>query len=191
MTDIMNIKLFNTINAYAGQNIIIDKIAIILAEYLPFIFIAWLVFLWIKEKRIYKDIVLWSSYTAIIGVSINFLITAFYFHPRPFMMKIGTLLIHHGPETSFPSDHTTFMMSIAVMLISSKESRVSGIMLVLLSVIGGISRVFCGLHFPLDIFGSLVVSLIACVVLMVIKEKLYFVNNFIVSKYKYYKIIAD
>lgn len=189
MKDVMNIQLFNAINMYAGKNPIVDRLAMILAEYLPLIFIVWLILLWIKKDRTHKDIALWSGYTSVIGVLLNFLITAFYFHPRPFMMNLGKLLIDHGPETSFPSDHTTFMMSVAFMLIYCKESRVGGITLFLLSIVGGVSRVYCGLHFPLDILGSFFVSLTACIISIAIREKIYFVNNFVVSKYN--KIITN
>jgi len=104
------------------------------------------------------------------------------------MMKIGTLLIPHDPETSFPSDHTTFMLSIAIMLVFNKESRRTGIIFLLLSTIGGISRIFCGLHFPVDIIGSFFVAVIACLIVKSLKYKLSYVNNYIITIYQ--KIIS-
>jgi len=125
MTDTINIKIFHAINAYASQNTTIDNIAIILAEYLPILFILWLPYLWFHKDDNSKNIALLAGYSAVLGVLLNFLITAFYFHPRPFMMKTGTLLIPHDPETSFPPDHTTFMLSIAIMLVFNKESKLT------------------------------------------------------------------
>ena len=99
------------------------------------------------------------------------------------MMKIGTLLISHAPETSFPSDHTTFLFSIALMLVCFAETRKSGLMLLVLSLIGGVARVFCGVHFPLDIVGSIIVSILASSFIFLIKVKVQRINNFIINIY--------
>lgn len=100
------------------------------------------------------------------------------------MIGIGTLLVHHAPETSFPSDHTTFMLSIAIMLIYLKNSRTQGITLLVLSLIGGISRVFCGLHFPLDILGSIIIALMSSFFIYRIRENLNSLNSLIVTNFQ-------
>ncbi|MCK5098087.1 MAG: undecaprenyl-diphosphatase, partial [Desulfobacteraceae bacterium] len=173
MLNKINIEFFNAINIFASNNEIVDLFAIFAAKYSPFIFILWLLFLWFKKSKTkrgsYKNIVLLSTYSAIVGISLNFIIANLYFHPRPFMMKIGTLLISHAPETSFPSDHTTFLFSIALMLVCFAETRKSGLMLLVLSLIGGVARVFCGVHFPLDIVGSIIVSILASSFIFLIK----------------------
>jgi len=97
------------------------------------------------------------------------------------MVGIGTLLVPHAPETSFPSDHTTFMLSIAIMLIYFKNSRAQGITFLVLSLIGGISRVFCGLHFPLDIIGSIIIALLSSFLIYCIRQNLNPLNSFIIS----------
>jgi undecaprenyl-diphosphatase len=181
MIEELNNNIFYSINIYAGRNTAIDHFARITAEYLPLVFVLWLLVLWFKKENINKNIALFAGYSTVVGISLNFLITAFYFHPRPFMVGIGTLLVPHAPETSFPSDHTTFMLSIAIMLIYFKNSRTQGITFLVLSLIGGISRVFCGLHFPLDIIGSIIIALLSSFLIYCIRENLNPLNSFIIS----------
>lgn len=182
MLNQLNIIIFNSINKFAGSNHILDIIAVATAKYLLFVFIIALLFFWFKNTE-YKNIALYSGYSAILGLSLNFLITLFYFHPRPFMEHIGTLLINHVPETSFPSDHTTLMMSIAFMLLYYKKTRNIGIFLSLLSIIGGTARVFSGIHFPFDIIGSFFVAIIASYAVFLLKTKLQKLNKFILNLY--------
>lgn len=154
-----------------------------MAEYLPFLFIAVLIYLWFSQKVGGKRISLYAGYSAVLGVVFNLLITVFYFHPRPFMDKIGTTLINHVPETSFPSDHTTFMLSVAMTLLIIKETRKTGIILCFFGIIGGLSRVFCGIHYPLDILGSLAVALVSSSLVLTFSTKLEIVNKFIINAY--------
>lgn len=183
MLEKININIFQAINAYAGQNSIVDCLAIIMAKYLPLFFIFWLLYLWFRGNNQRKKYALFAGYSAVVGLLINFIIAIFYFHPRPFMMNLGRLLVSHKPDTSFPSDHTTFMLSIAFMLSYFKETRKSGLVLSLLGLLGGLSRVFSGLHFPLDIAGSFIVSLFSSILVWLFKDKLSLVNAYIISIY--------
>jgi len=178
-----NIHLFNYINHFAGRIPITDKIMIFTARYLFVFFILYLIYMWFKKSKIYKDVALDSVYSALLGLLFNFLITSFYFHPRPFMLHLGKLLIPHPPETSFPSDHTTFMLSIAFMLIYSKGTRISGIVLSVFGLIGGFSRVYCGLHFPLDIIGSFTVALLSSLSIHFLRNRLKRLNRIIINLY--------
>lgn len=161
MIEDVNIALFKSINSFAGINPVLDYLGIITANYLPFIFILWLAYLGFRKERAGKKIALYAGFSAALGILFNFLISSVYYHPRPFMLHIATLLIPHAAESSFPSDHTTFMLSIAFLLIYYRETRASGIVLSIMGVVGGLARVFSGLHFPLDILGSIGVALIA------------------------------
>jgi len=179
----INIKIFSIINQYAGSNQVVDKIAVVIAEYLPFVFILALIYLLFSTDSENKHSALYSGYSAIVGVLVNLFITLFYFHPRPFMENIGTTLIKHAPESSFPSDHTTFMLSVATMLTFAKSTRVIGIILFLLGLLGGFFRVFCGIHFPADILGSFVVSVFASIVIFTLRKILVPVNNYVIHIY--------
>ncbi len=184
MVENINTAIFEYINQFAGSNLALDNIAVLTAKYMPFVFILWLLYLWLKHNNECKDIVLYSAYSAAFGLAINFLIGLFYYHPRPFMAYAVKLLIHHKPENSFPSDHTTFMLSIAFMLFYFKKTRASGLAMLILGLAGGIARVFCGVHFPMDIIGSLLVSLLASLVIYLSRDKFKALNKFAVSLWR-------
>ena len=149
----LNITIFRFINHFAGKNYLIDDILIIIAQYLPIIFLLVLFVLWFKKEKKgqlsdeqYKDIVIYSGWAVILGITFSFIISRFYFHPRPFMVFVGKTLIHHRPDSSFPSDHTTFMLAIAFMLLYFKKTKFIGLVLFSLAIIGGVARIFCGVH---------------------------------------------
>jgi undecaprenyl-diphosphatase len=178
MTDI-NLALFNIINGLAGKNYFLDTVAIFTAKYLIYIFGIYLIYLWFLRSK-YRQEVLFAGYAALIGLGINFIITQFYFHPRPFMIPTGTLLIPHAPETSFPSDDTTSMFAISLMLLIVEELRSKGVIFFIFAFIGGLSRVYTGLHFPMDIAGSLFVAIFSAGLLLLLKQYIVPINRIII-----------
>ncbi len=180
--DKLNVRVFEAINHFAGNNIILDKFEITMAKYLPFLFILFLLYLWFSKNK-FKNFALYSGYSATLGIFSNFLISLLYFHPRPFTNHLGTLLINHSSDTSFPSDHTTFMLSIAFMLLYFKKTRKAGIILSILGIIGGVARIYCGVHYPFDILGSVTVAIISSGIIFLSKKELQQLNNLIISLY--------
>jgi undecaprenyl-diphosphatase len=75
------------------------------------------------------------------------------------------------------------MLSIAATLLFIRSTRIIGCILFFLGLLGGASRVFCGVHFPLDIFGSLLVSMVSTSVIWVLRKKLIVINEFTVNVY--------
>ncbi len=178
----MNTSIFIYINQFAGKNSLLDNLIIFIAEYLPYFFILFLLYLWFSKKDFKKN-ALFSGYSATLGIFIDFLISTFYFHPRPFMDKIGTTLTSHASDSSFPSDHTTFMLSIAFTLLYFKETRVAGIILSVIGLLGGMSRIFTGVHYPFDIFGSIIVACVSAFIIFTLKNKFEKVNMKIINIY--------
>ena len=178
MNHSLNQQIFLTINNFAGKSHQLDLIMSMAAEYLPYIFIALLFYLWFRDR---KNEALYAGYATTLGVLINQIIGLFYFHPRPFMDHLGTTLLSHKIENSFPSDHTTFTLSIALMLITFKTTRVIGVVTTFLALWCGIARVYAGVHYPFDILGSVVVSILAVIVIMTFRNKLAILNNFAIS----------
>ena len=180
MLNQLNIFLFETINNFAGHSNLLDNIGIALAKYLPYVFIITLIYLWLQKNKI-RNIILYSGYATILGLIINRLITLVYFHPRPFMDHLGTAILKHAPESSFPSDHTTLMLSIAFMFLYFKKTRTIGIILSGLGILGGLARIYVGVHYPLDIAGSIIVSLISTGLIFSLRLKLSKLNKLLLN----------
>jgi undecaprenyl-diphosphatase len=174
----INRTIFLFINGLAG-NPFWDGLNCFVATISPYIYALFLVVFYLRGKR---DKALYAFYSALFALTINLLITFFYFHPRPFMVGLGRALLKHSPETSFPSDHTTLAFSIALYFLLEKEWR-TGLFLFLFALFTGFARVYVGVHFPLDIIGSLVVSLVASISIILLKDYLYKLNSFLNNLY--------
>jgi undecaprenyl-diphosphatase len=171
-----NHSLFLLINSLAGHSFWLDRTAIALGEYLPYLFILIEIWLYFFANR--KEEALLAFYATLLGLGINQLIGLVYFHPRPFMDGLGTLLVPHAAENSFPSDHTTFMVSIALTLLLLPRTERWGGWLLILAIAGGLARVFIGVHYPLDILGSLVVSTLSSLSVVMLSPQLKRINEF-------------
>lgn len=182
----LNQNIFLSINDFANQNDFLDTVMIGMANSMPYFFIGLLFYLWFTNR---KNEALFAGYATTLGVIINQIIGLFYFHPRPFMENLGITLLSHKAENSFPSDHTTFVVSIALMLITFRSTRTLGIVSIILALWCGVARVYCGIHYPFDIMGSIIVSIVAVVIITIIKDKLSVLNDIIISIWN--KIFKD
>lgn len=182
MLNQLNINLFNYINQFANHSLFLNNLGVFFAKYLVYIFVLIIIILWFTNKK-NKNTSLYVFYATILGLIINYIVTIFYFHPRPFMINLGTQLIKHSIGTSLPSDHTTILLSIAIMLIYFRNTKKLGVILSIFGLLGGISRIFCGVHFPLDIIASIFVALISTYTIYKLIPKLEKVNKFLLNIY--------
>lgn len=151
-----NLSLFNAINGVAHKNIALDNIMIVLSKYVPEIFMAVLAlfYFWgvIKGNKKAKGVFVDTFVLTLINLILSYFIGLIYYVPRPFVNNKVNLLFPHIADASFPSDHAIGTMSIAVGL--NKYNKTLGIFSILVSVMVGISRVYVGHHFPLDVVGA-------------------------------------
>ncbi len=158
----MNTELFLLINSLSGYGLI-AIVSTIFAEWIPYLIALYSIYNSLKRKE-YRYALLSSA----IGLIINMAISSIYFHPRPFALGLGTQLIEHSNDSSFPSDHTTVLLSLSLYLVYNKRTRKEGIVLTAISLLVGLSRVICGIHFPYDIVGSTAVSIVSS---KIVKER--------------------
>ncbi len=186
----INNYIFNLINGFAGKNNILDMIMLFFAEYLIFSVILLLLYLWFKDgeedsKKMSMLVFLSMSLSLILAMCIS----AIYYHPRPFAIGMGTTLINKSSDSSFPSDHTTVMFASVFPLIFFKKYRKEGLLFLFLAILVGFSRIFCGVHFPLDIVGSFLVSLLIGTILFFLKDNLF--SAFSIPLLWYEKIVQS
>jgi len=175
----MNENLFILINSFVGKIGTLDLLGVLTAEYMPYLFIVAEVYIYFGLKK--KNEALFAFYTMLIGLLLNQIIGLLYFHNRPFMDGIGISLIHHVGENSFPSDHTTFIMAIAMALFMQQKTKNLGKILLPLALLGGIARVFVGVHYPFDIIGSIVTATFGTFIVIKQKDKLQYINDIILK----------
>ena len=95
------------------------------------------------------------------GLGINQILGLAWFEPRPFMAGLGHTWLPHAPDNGFPSDHATFVWSLGAGLVITGASRSWGGAACAYGAVVGWSRVYLGVHFPIDILTALPVALAA------------------------------
>lgn len=165
MFDQLNLYLFSLINSAPGLDGWRLHGAVFAAEWLIMILPLGLVLMWMNGDTAQREAAVRAFMAAVIALTINKLIGLAWFHPRPFMAEVGQSFLFHAPDSSFPSDHGTSMFSVALALAfgSLREGRRFGVALLALGVVVAWSRVFLGVHWPLDMAGALVTSSVAAV----------------------------
>lgn len=155
----MNMELFRLINNLANKNAVLDKIMIFFSKDVPYIFMAVIVMVFIlgiKEKRCeYRKIALSTIVITIINLILNLIIRSIVHVDRPFIHNKVNLLLPHDTASSFPSNHATGTMSIALGL--GKYNRILGMIMTILSIIVSFSRVYVGHHYPMDVIGAYII----------------------------------
>ena len=158
----MNMEIFRLINNLANKNTLLDNVMLIFSEYMIYIFagIIALVFLLgvIRKDEKVRWVAINTALLTIINLILAYFIGGIYYVDRPFVHNKVNLLYPHAPDASFPSDHATVTMSIALGI--NKYDKVLGIVLTILSIIVGFSRVYVGHHSPADVVGTYIIVFI-------------------------------
>jgi undecaprenyl-diphosphatase len=86
----------------------------------------------------------------------------YFFRTRPFneisLMPVN-LLFYRPTDSSFPSNFEAVLFTIGV-AVCTKNKKV-GIILLAVALLGGFSRIYVGIHYPLDILGGAVIGLMS------------------------------
>jgi undecaprenyl-diphosphatase len=155
----MNMEFFRIINNLANKNVVIDKVMIFFSKDVPYIFmaVAAIVFILgiIKKDSDCRKVVFNTFVITVINLILSFIIGNIYYVDRPFVHNKVNLLMPHATDASFPSDHATGTMSIAVGLV--RYNKVLNAILTVISIIVGFSRVYVGNHYPMDVIGAYII----------------------------------
>jgi undecaprenyl-diphosphatase len=163
--------LFRLVNGLAGRSEFADSIArLFVNEYFVTTTLAVLLLvLWftpdeparrLKHQRAFFN-------TAVSVLLANFIlkiINLLYFRPRPFTTLDDVTLCFYKPwDSSFPSNPATFAFAFATAVYLTH--RRVGLVMYGLATLFVLSRVYCGVHYPLDVIaGALLGSVTAWVV---------------------------
>lgn len=102
-----------------------------------------------------------SAVTLLIGLTLSWIIGTLYPHARPFAEPFGYSFLEHAPTPSFPSNHGIIVFTFTLSCLFWGNLR-TGLLLLIPALIVAWSRVFLGVHWPVDMLGALITVLIAC-----------------------------
>ncbi len=159
--ELWNQSAFLAINAGAQAPAFTIAIARVLASWSVDFAMILLIFAWVRRVSAIRFALLDATFAALIGLGIAQGIAAIWYHPRPFEIGLGRQLLDHVAEASFPSDHATLLFSLAIPMLCRVETRRWGCGTLLLGFAVAWSRIYLGVHFPLDMLGALGVAAFA------------------------------
>ncbi len=137
-----------------------DALAVFGAEYLFLAVVAIGSIVFLKQaaptrrRMIFLAAFSWPTILIVAG-----LLSLFYDNPRPFVERGFIPLIPHAPNNGFPSDHALLCAAIASTLRPFQKQ--AALATWLLTVLVGFSRVYAGIHHPIDILGSMIIAYLA------------------------------
>lgn len=161
--ELWNIDLFLALNAGDAPDAFAVLAATLAAEWFNWIAVSIMVALWVWGTPAKRGALLTAAVTLLFGLAINFSIGLVFYHPRPFELEIGRTLLSHELDSSFPSNHATFIWSLGFGLIAAGGWRLWGWLFCALGLATAWGRVYLGVHFPFDMLGSLEVAIIGAV----------------------------
>lgn len=160
--------LFNQINGLAGKSVCLDSTAVFFAKYFEYFLILVLLLFLVKNFKKYWPMIIQAFSAAILSrLVITNIIRWLWPRPRPFVENDVNLLLETTKAASFPSGHAAFYFAIAtVFFLYLKKVHPrpkfwwgAGVLFFIASFLISVSRVFSGIHWPLDIFAGALVGI--------------------------------
>lgn len=165
MLENLNYTLFAMINATPDSPAWMISIARFIANDVISIVPLLAVGLWLWGPRnqlsAQRQLVMKVAIAMAVSMSLSLLLGHVFPHNRPFVDHIGYNFLAHSPDYSFPSDHGTIIFTFAVAFIAWHRAW-SGAVLMLVALAIAWSRVYVGVHWPMDMLGGLMVALCGC-----------------------------
>ncbi len=137
-----------------------NTLIVLTAKYLYLIIVLIAIIVFLKADK--QDKVRLIKLAVIAGplaLIMVFISSHLFYDTRPFVVQNIQPLIPHSPDNGFPSDHTLISMLVALSIYRVKKN--AGVLLAILALIVGTSRVLAHIHYPVDILGSIVIAMIA------------------------------
>ncbi|MBR8234986.1 phosphatase PAP2 family protein [Burkholderia sp. AU42008] len=154
----LNLALFSAINAGVAPHPGVARLAIFAADWLVYALPAMLLLTWAFGARPARRQAIEAGVGVCVALGVAQALGHVWFSPRPFTAGVGTQLIPHAPDSSFPSDHMTFAWSMAVGLLLGGTTRVTGFVTAAMAVAIAWGRVYAGVHWPFDMAGGVLVG---------------------------------
>jgi undecaprenyl-diphosphatase len=166
----MNTDLLFTINGWAGNDALdaVMRFAASVLIFGAFAVLAVLCGLQLRARNYLRVVQVGSALA--LALVLGRIAAELFPEERPFT-KHPELhqLVAHEPGQSFPSDHSlaAFGMAFAVGVFLSRRW---GVVLTAVAIVVGFSRVYAGVHYPVDIAGSALIAAIAVAAVVLVSR---------------------
>ncbi|MCO8083022.1 phosphatase PAP2 family protein [Acinetobacter lwoffii] len=157
--DQLNLQLFHILNVPDQASIWMINYASLIAHDLVYLFLLIFAIAWFRGSYEVKTGIIKAFIFTAITLLMSEVLSAVLNTPRPFVMDVGRTLIEHAPTGSFPSNHMSIFSGIAFAYYFSPQ-RDLGRILIWTAWLVAWSRVYVGVHFPIDMLGAFLMAII-------------------------------
>lgn len=156
--DQLNLYLFHILNVPDQASIWMINYASLIAHDLVYLFLLIFAIAWFRGSYQVKTGIIKAFIFTAITLLMSEVLSAVLNTPRPFVMDVGRTLIEHAPTGSFPSNHMSIFSGIAFAYYFSPQ-RDLGRILIWTAWLVAWSRVYVGVHFPIDMLGAFLMAI--------------------------------
>jgi undecaprenyl-diphosphatase len=152
----VDVCLFNLINGLTGRAFLLDSVMRLLVNdyFVPTILCLLAAALWFSgasrsERERNQRAVIAMVLAVLLANVVVKLCNLVYFRPRPFSVQEVNLLFYRPSDSSLPSNAAAVGFAFAG--VGWQRDRRLGAVMGVLAALFGFARVYCGVHYPLDI----------------------------------------
>lgn len=156
--DQLNLQLFHILNVPDQASIWMINYASLIAHDLVYLFLLIFAIAWFRGSYEVKTGIIKAFIFTAITLLMSEVLSAVLNTPRPFVMDVGRTLIEHASTGSFPSNHMSIFSGIAFAYYFSPQ-RDLGRILIWTAWLVAWSRVYVGVHFPIDMLGAFLMAI--------------------------------
>lgn len=163
----MDVSVYHSLNDFAYEHAWVGDLAKFFAQYAVFIPVAVVALIWLVgpsfRSRAERHAAFAAGVATVLALLCVQVIDHIYDRTRPFVHHAHHLLIAHGKDASFPSDHTSGAFAIAFALLLFGRAALGWCALAI-GVLIALARVMVGVHYPSDVLGGVLVGALAALV---------------------------
>lgn len=168
----LDIALTQRVNGLAGGNPFLDAAMIWVSAYgIPILVVAVACQWWAKtDRQGTRHVLIGAGLSFLLGLAFNQIILLFVDRVRPYAAGVTNLLTGPSLDPSFPSDHATAALAIALTFALNGMAR-RAIWFGSAALVVAFSRVYLGTHYASDVLGGALTGAFAAALVTILYRR--------------------